>query len=164
MSTQRRSYETGHKPKCLVIVDDTAEWDRAVYYACRWAIRAGGSVVMLRVIEIEDQNQQWLGVAEVMRAEAHEAADAALDRAAGRANGIAAITPERVIREGDPIEQILDVIEKDVDIALLVLAANPGPEGPGPLITIMASAVGSFPIPVTIIPGDLRDAEIDALS
>ena len=164
MTTQRRSYETGHKPKCLVIVDDTAEWDRAVYYASRWAIRVDGGVVMLRIIETEDQNQQWLGVAEVMRAEAHEAADAALDRAAGRANGIAAITPERAIREGDPIEQILDVIDQDVDIVMLVLAANPGPEGPGPLITLMASAVGSFPIPVVIVPGNLSDQDIDALS
>jgi nucleotide-binding universal stress UspA family protein len=164
MTTQRRSYEPGHKPKCLVIVDDTAEWDRAVYYASRWAIRAGGGVVMLRIIETEDQNQQWLGVAEVMRAEAHEEANAALDRAAGRANGIAAITPERVIREGDPAEQILDVIDKDADIAKLVLAANPGAEGPGPLITMIANTSGSFPIPVTIVPGDLSDADIDALS
>ena len=43
MTTQRRSYETGHKPKCLVIVDDSAEWDRAVYYASRWAIRAAAA-------------------------------------------------------------------------------------------------------------------------
>jgi nucleotide-binding universal stress UspA family protein len=164
MTTQRRSYETGHKPKCLVIVDDTAEWDRAVYYASRWAIRAGGGVVILRIVEIEDQNQQWLGVADIMRAEAVEDANAALDRASGRANGIAAITPERVIREGDPTEQVIDVIEKDVDIAMLVLAANPGPEGPGPLIGAMANAVGAFPIPIVIVPGDLSDAEIDALS
>ena len=164
MTTQRRSYETGHKPKCLVIVDDTAEWDRAVYYASRWAIRADGGVVMLRIIELEDQNQQWLGVADIMRAEAEEAANEVLDRASGRANGIAAITPERVIREGDPTEQILDVIDKDTDIAMLVLAANPGPEGPGPLITAMAQAVGSFPIPIMIVSGDLKDAEIDALS
>ena len=164
MTTQRRSYETGHKPKCLVIVDDTAEWDRAVYYASRWAIRVGGGVVMLRIIEIEDQNQQWLGVADIMRAEAQEEANAALDRASGRANGIAAITPERVIREGDPTEQMLDVIDKDADIAMLVLAANPGPEGPGPIITLMASVVGSFPIPVIIVPGDLSDVDIDALS
>jgi len=165
MTTQRRrSYETGHKPKCLVIVDDTAEWDRAVYYASRWAIRVGGGVVMLRVIETEDQNQQWLGVAEVMRAEAQEEANAALDRAAGRANGIAAITPERLICEGEPTEQILDVIDNDVDIAMLVLAANPGPEGPGPLITVIANTVGSFPIPITVVPGDLSDEDIDALS
>jgi nucleotide-binding universal stress UspA family protein len=164
MTTQRRSYEPGHKPKCLVIVDDTAEWDRAVYYASRWAIRVGGGVVMLRIIELEDQNQQWLGVADIMRAEAQEDANAALDRASGRANGIAAITPERVIREGDPAEQLLDVIDKDVDIAMLILAANPGPEGPGPIISMMAHAVGSFPIPVTIVPGNLSDRDIDALS
>jgi nucleotide-binding universal stress UspA family protein len=164
MTTQRRSYETGHRPKCLVIVDDSAEWDRAVYYASRWAIRAGGGVVMLRIIETEDQNQQWLGVADIMRAEAQEDADAALDRASGRANGIAAITPERVIREGDPMEQILDVIDQDVDIALLVLAANPGAEGPGPLVTMAAGSVGSFPIPVILVSGGLTDLDIDCLS
>src|SRR2546430_12791096 len=109
---------------------------------------------MLRIIETEDQNQQWLGVADIMRAEAQEDANAALDRAAGRANGIAAITPERVIREGDPTEQLLDVIDKDVDIAMLVLAANPGPEGPGPIITMMAGVAGSFPVPLTRVPGD----------
>ncbi len=164
MGTKRRSYETGHKPKCLVVVDDTAEWDRAVYYAARWAVRIGGGVVMLRVIETEDRNQQWLGVADIMRAEAHEGANAALDRAAGRANGIAAITPERVIREGDPTEQILDVIDKDADISVLVLAASVGPEGPGPIITTIAKTVGSFPIPVAVVPGNLSDDDIDALS
>ena len=164
MSTQRRSYETGHKPKCLVIVDDSAEWDRAVYYGSRWAIRGGGGVVMLRVIETEDRNQQWLGVADIMKAEADEIANAALDRAAGRANGVAAITPERVIREGDPSEQILDVIDKDVDISMLVLAASVGPEGPGPIITALAKTVGTFPIPVTVVPGNLTDGDIDGLS
>ncbi len=164
MSNQRRSYETGHKPKCLVVVDDSEEWDRAVYYASRWAVRVGGGVVMLRVIDTEDRNQQWLGVADVMRAEAEEGANAALDRASGRANGLAAITPERVIREGEPTEQILDVIDKDVDISMLVLAASAGAEGPGPIVTMMAKLVGSFPVPVVIVPGSLTDLDIDALS
>jgi nucleotide-binding universal stress UspA family protein len=164
MGTQRRAYESGHKPKCLVVVDDTAEADRAVYYASRWAARVGGGVVMLRVIETEDRNQQWLGIADIMRAEAHEEANAALDQAAGRANGIAAITPERVIREGTPSEQILDVIDKDVDIAMLVLAASTGVEGPGPIISTIANMAGSFPIPVTVVPGGLSDAAIDGLS
>jgi hypothetical protein len=39
-----------------------------------------------------------------------------------------------------------------------------GPRGPGPLITLMADAAGSFPIPVTIVPGELSDDDIDALS
>jgi nucleotide-binding universal stress UspA family protein len=164
MTSQRRSYEQGHKPKCLVIVDDSAECDRAVYYASRWALRVGGGVVMLRVIDTEDRNQQWLGVADIMRAEAEENANAALDRASTRANGIAAITPERVIREGDPNEQILDVIDKDVDIALLVLAASVGAEGPGPIIAMLAHTAGTFPIPMAIVPGNLSDIDIDALS
>jgi nucleotide-binding universal stress UspA family protein len=164
MSSQRRSYEQGHEPKCLVVVDDSAEGDRAVYYASRWAVRVGGGVVMLRLIDTEDRNQQWLGVADIMRAEAEEAANAALDRASGRANGIAAITPERVIREGDPTEQILDVIDKDADIAMLVLAAGVGAEGPGPIITMLAKMAGTFPVPIAIVPGNLTDADLDALS
>ncbi len=164
MNSQRRSYEQGHKPKCLVIVDDTPECDRAVYYASRWALRASGGVVMLRVIEPEGHNQEWLGVADIMRAEAEDEANAALDRAAGRANGIAAITPERIIREGDTTEQILDVIDQDVDIAMLVLAASAGAEGPGPIIATMAKTVGTFRVPLTIVPGNLADEELDALS
>ena len=33
MSSKRRSYEAGHKPKYLVVIDDTEECDRAVYWA-----------------------------------------------------------------------------------------------------------------------------------
>src|SRR5580704_13336964 len=101
MSRKRRSYETGHRPKFLVVVDDTAECDRALYYASRRAARIGGGVVMLRVIETEDRNQQWLGVADIMRAEAHEQANATLDRFAEQASSFAGILPERSIREGD---------------------------------------------------------------
>lgn len=164
MHTKRRSYESGHKPKCLVVVDDTSECERAVYYAARWAVRVGGGVVMLRVIDLEQRNQEWRGVADIMRAEAHEEANAALDRAAGRANGLAAITPERAIREGNATEQIIDVIDKDVDISMLVLAAGAGAEGPGPIVTAIAKTAGAFPIPVVIVPGTLTDDDLDALS
>jgi hypothetical protein len=61
MSTKRRSYESGHKPKCLVVIDDTPECDRSVYYAARWAKRCNGGVVMLRVIETDQRNQEWRG-------------------------------------------------------------------------------------------------------
>jgi len=164
MSRKRRSYEAGHKPKFLVVVDDTPECDRAIYYASRRAARIGGGVVMLSVIETEDRNQQWLGVADIMRAEAHEHANALLVRFAARANGVAAITPERVIREGDKVQQILNLIEEDEDIAALVLAAGTGKEGPGPLVSSLGKTAGTFPIPVAIVPGHLNDEELDAMS
>jgi nucleotide-binding universal stress UspA family protein len=164
MSRKRRSYEAGHKPKYLVIIDDTPECDRAVYYAARRASRNGAGIVMLRIIETKDRNQQWMGVADIMRAEAHEEANAALDRSAGRANGVAGITPERVIREGETSEEILNLIDEDEDIATLVLAAGTGKEGPGPLVTNLSKAAGAFPIPLAIVPGHLGDEELDALS
>ena len=68
MSLKRRSYEAGHKPKFLVIIDESPECDRAVYYASRRAARTGASVVMLLVIEPHDRHQQWLGVADIMKA------------------------------------------------------------------------------------------------
>ena len=46
MSRKRRSYEVGHKPKFLVVIDDTPECDRAIYYASRRAARIGANVVM----------------------------------------------------------------------------------------------------------------------
>ena len=164
MSRRRRSYEAGHKPKWLVVIDDTPECDRAVYFASRRAARVGAGVIMLRVIETQDRNQQWLGVADIMKAEAHEEATAALDKFASRANGVAGLTPERAIREGDVAEEILNLIEEDEDIAILVLAAGTGKEGPGPLVSSFSKSAGEYPIPVAIVPGHLTDEELDAMT
>jgi nucleotide-binding universal stress UspA family protein len=164
MPRKRRSYETGHKPKLLVVIDDTEECDRAIYFASRRAARIAGSVVMLRVIGTQDQSQQWLGVADIMRAEAREEAEAELNKYAIRAKGIAGITPERVVREGEKAEQILSLIDEDEDIFVLVLGAGTGSEGPGPLVATIGRAAGDYPIPVAIVPGHLTDEELDALS
>jgi nucleotide-binding universal stress UspA family protein len=119
---------------------------------------------MLHVIETEDRNQQWLGVADIMKAEAHEIANAGLDKYAGRANAIAGITPERVVREGKTAEEILRLIEEDEDIAILVLAAAISKEGPGPLVSTIGRTAGEYPIPVAIVPGHLTDEELDAMT
>jgi nucleotide-binding universal stress UspA family protein len=164
MSRKRRSYEAGHKPKYLVVIDESPECDRAVYYASRRAARTGAGVIMLRVIETADHSQQWLGVADIMRAEAHEQAAAVLDKFSGRANGVAGITPERSIREGETAQEILNLIDEDEDIANLVLAAGTGKEGPGPLVTGLSKTAGTFPIPVSIVPGHLSDDELDSMT
>jgi nucleotide-binding universal stress UspA family protein len=120
--------------------------------------------VMLCVNQLEGQSQQWLGVADIMRAEAHEEADAQLKKFAARAKRISGTTPERVVREGDKAEEILKLIDEDEDIFVLVLAAGTGSEGPGPLVATIGRTAGDYPIPVAIVPGHLTDEEIDALS
>src|SRR5438309_1842206 len=72
----RRSYEAGHRPKFLVLVDATADGGKAVYYASRRAVRVGATVMLLRVIEPFPAELALLGVSDVMRSEAeHEAAE-----------------------------------------------------------------------------------------
>jgi nucleotide-binding universal stress UspA family protein len=119
---------------------------------------------MLRVIEPGERNQQWLGVADIMKAEQEEAANAALDKYAARIRQVAKIAPDRVIREGEPASEMLKLIEEDDDIGILVLAADTSKEGPGPLVTSVAKTAGSFPIPVAIVPGHLSDEELEAMS
>lgn len=164
MSARRRAYESGHQPKCLVVIDDSPECDRALYYASRYAKRSGASVVLLRIIPTTDRHQQWLGVADIMQQEAQEEAFASLNYAAERATSIGEVPTERAVREGDPTEQILDVIEKDADIMLLVLAAGSSTDGPGPIISGLSKTAATFPIPVAIVPGNLTDDDIDALT
>jgi len=72
--------------------------------------------------------------------------------------------PQRVIREGDKAQEVLNLIEGDEDIAALVLAAATSKEGPGPLVSSLAKNAGDFPIPVAIVPGHLSDEQLDALS
>ncbi|MEP9354214.1 universal stress protein [Xanthobacter sp. KR7-65] len=165
MIPTRQSREPGHRRKFLVVVDDTPECDRAVYYAARRAAGTEGGVVMLGVLELEGVNQQWLGVADLMRAEAHEEMEARLAKYTARARQVAGVTPECVIREGTKAEAIAALIHEDRDIAILVLAAGTGKEGPGPLVTSLAGAhAARFPIPVTIVPGALTDADLDAMA
>jgi nucleotide-binding universal stress UspA family protein len=164
MPNKRRSYEAGHKRKYLVVIDDTEECDRAVFWAAKRAGRTKSQIVMLRVIETAERNQQWLGVADIMKAEAMEAANAALNKFAARAKQIADINPDRVIREGEIAAEIAKLIDDDADIGILVLAAGTGKEGPGPLVTNLAKNAGMFPIPVAIVPGHLGDDDLEAMA
>jgi nucleotide-binding universal stress UspA family protein len=146
---RRRSFETGHRPKFLVVLDGTPESGRAIYFAARRAARLGASMAMLAVIEPPDAFE-WLGVGDAMREEAEEEAQELLETAGAQA------------RQAD---EILKLIEEDEDISFLVLAAAAGKSGPGPLLTsLLGTAAASFPIPVVIVPAGLSDEEIDALA
>ncbi|QDZ02200.1 universal stress protein [Nitratireductor mangrovi] len=163
MVSKRLSREAGHRRKFLAIVDDTPESERAVAYASRRAERTGGVLVLLFVIEPTDF-QQWFGVEKIMREEASATANAALDTAARQVRESVGIEPELVVREGDPAEEIHRLIEDDQDIAILVLAAGTSKEGPGPLVSSIAGKGSGFAIPVTVVPPNLSDEDIESLA
>ncbi|CAH1662661.1 Universal stress protein [Hyphomicrobiales bacterium] len=164
MVKKRRSYETGHRPKFLAVVDDTEECAKAVRFAARRCARVGAAMVLLAVAP-PPEHETWLGVGDVMRAEAEAQAEKLLDAAAAAVRALAGLEPERLVRTGDKAGELVKLIEEDEDISLLVLAAGTGREGPGPLVSALAGkSSASFPIPVAIVPGHLDDEEIDALA
>jgi nucleotide-binding universal stress UspA family protein len=163
MVSKRLSREAGHRRKFLAIIDETPECERAVAYASKRAKSTGGVLVLLFVIEPGDF-QHWLGVEKIMRDEAMQAAHAALDVHASKVRETIGIEPELVVREGKPTEEIHRLIEEDQDIAILVLAAGAAKEGPGPLVASIAGKGAAFPIPVTVVPQNLSDEDIDSLA
>ena len=164
MSGKRRSYESGHRPKFMVVIDQTPECALAVHFASRRSARTGASMVMLAVVDPPD-NFEWIGVGEAMIEEATEEAQKRLEDAAREARSAAGVEPEQAIRVGNRADEIIKLINEDEDISFFVLAAGSGKEGPGPLVSSLAGkAAASFPVPIVIVPGTLTDEEIDALA
>jgi nucleotide-binding universal stress UspA family protein len=163
MVSKRQSFEEGHKRKFLAVIDSTPECAKAVLYAGLRARKTGGGLVLVYVCPPGDF-QHWIGVEEIMKAEAREEAAAALDTFAKFARERANVDSELVVRDGETAEEIRKLIEEDRDIAIMVLAAGEGSEGPGPLVSSIAGRGAAFPIPVTIVPGALSDEDIAAMA
>lgn len=163
----RRSFEEGHRRKLLIVVDESQEVESALYYAACRVQRSSGSIVMLYVIE-PGELQYWASVRQVHLEEETTKAKALfrLFRRKLSLAGFENIETEDVIREGRLAEEAVKVIAEDEDIALLVLGASIEPQGPGPLVASLAAgrASGGFPVPVTVVPGQLSLADIKALA
>lgn len=152
--------------KWLVVVDDTTEVRLALRFAARRARNVGGRVTLLRVIQPSEEVQEhWLSVAEQLREEAREAAEHLLSDIAQQVQHETGLVPELIIREGNSKDELLKLIESDPAIRILVLAAAPGPSGPGPLVTALAGQMaGNMRVPITVVPGSLTNEEIDELT
>ena len=68
------------------------------------------------------------------------------------------------MREGDIKDQLLTLIDEEHDVSLLVLGADTTSETAGPLITfLMARGASQCRVPITIVPGNLTNEQLDAL-
>ncbi|MBL0899663.1 MAG: hypothetical protein IBJ17_13310 [Reyranella sp.] len=67
--------------------------------------------------------------------------------------------------DGQSRATLVKILGRDRPIALLVLGSASSGEGPGPLVTAFTGKLGGqLRIPLTIVPGALTEAEIDAIS
>lgn len=148
----------------LVVVDDSEEMQIALHFACLRARNTHGVVALLYVQE-PAEFQHWLGVGEIMQQEGREAAEALLQELSARVNKLSGAFPVLHVMEGDRAEQLYALIENDPSISVVVLGANAGAGGPGPLIThIMSKGSERIRVPITIVPGALTPEDVEALT
>lgn len=152
--------------KFLVIASEHPEARLAAFYAGRRAKRSGARVTILHVIEPPEFGH-WATVAETMRAEAQETAEALLHEFAAEVKAQSGEAPEEIIREGRIVDEIRQLIEEDALLAILFLGASTEASGPGPLVSALAhkpAYLGARPIPVVVVPGSATRDELRKLS
>ncbi len=152
--------------KFLVVADDSPEFQAALRYAARRAKSTGGRVALLKVLT-PSNNDYFAGVREEIEAQLRQEGEALLTRLGAEAEERSGATPEFLIEFGDAPSAIKRVVAADPDIKILVLASAVGGRGPGPLVSAVAKDGGGFggrKLPVTVVPGDLSDAEVEDLA
>jgi nucleotide-binding universal stress UspA family protein len=149
--------------KFLVVLDDSRECLNAMRFAAMRAARTGGGVEILAVIPPDEFNH-WVGVGEIMRQEARDRIIAHFEVFAKWMRDKQGVDPELVIREGEPVPEILSQVKDDPEVGVLVLGAGTGNKGPGPLVTELTRRSGTLPMPVTIVPGEMTKEQLEAVS
>ena len=150
-------------PLFLVVVDDSEEMHHALQFACGRASAIGGKVGLMYCIA-PAEFEYWAGVGELMRAEAREEAEAKMAIHASYAQELIGELTVMYVRQGDVREELLALIDEEPQISLLVLGADTTSETAGPLITfMMAKGAAQCRVPITVVPGNLTDDQIDAL-
>ena len=149
--------------KFLVVLDDSKECLNAIRFAAMRAAKSGGGVEVLSIIPPEEFNH-WIGVADLMRAEAKERIEVHFEVFAKWMRDKQGIDPTLVIREGEVVPEILAQISDDPEIGVLVLGASTDKKGPGPIVTQLCKNAGSLPIPITVVPGDLSKERLEAIT
>ena len=147
--------------KFLVVLDDSKECLNAMRFAAMRAAKTGGGVEVLSIIPPEEFNH-WIGVGDLMRAEAKERIEVHFEVFAKWMRDRQGVNPSLVIREGEVVPEILAQISEDPEIGILVLGASTDKKGPGPIVTQLSKNAGSLPIPITVVPGDLSKERLEA--
>ncbi len=149
--------------KFMVVLDDSRECLNAMRFAAMRAAHTGAGVTILAIIPPEEFNH-WIGVSDIMREEARERIEAHFEVFAKWMRDRQGVDPELVIREGEPVAEILAQVREDPDVAVLVLGAGTDKSGPGPLVTQLTRSAGTLPMPITIVPGSMTKERLEKIT
>jgi hypothetical protein len=147
----------------LAVIDDKPEARTALRFAARRAAKTSGAIAILALVPAAEF-VQWSGVQAAMEEEERLRVEAMVTQAAGALIEETGLKPDIIVRQGDPVAVVRDLLKERSDVAALVLGAA-AEGGPGPLVSHFAGPdAGKMTCPVMIIPGGLSDEALDRLS
>jgi len=147
----------------LVVVDDSAESRVALRFAARRALKTGGKIEVLGIVEPQDF-VQFGGVQNAIEEEQRLRIEGVVSSAVGEILDQSGLEANVIIRQGEAVRTVRDYLEGRDEVAALVLGAAPS-GNPGPLVAnFTGNDAGLLPCPVMIIPGSLADERLEALS
>lgn len=136
----------------LVVIDDSAELDTAIRYACGRARSTGGKVALLYVYDVDPDFMHYRFVQELADKEARADAVGVLRVYAQRVLKETGREPDLYVRKGNRRDQLFKLVKEHPELSLLVLSSAIGKK-PGPLIeAVTGKFAGKIGIPVTVVP------------
>lgn len=136
---------------------------KALVFAAMRARAVGAGLAILRCADNPGLGG-WIGLDKDISQDAMDSARLKASRHADAVESRVGVKAELVISDEDPVDAIRKLIDRDASIKVLILAAAAG-RSPGPLVSRLAKGkpIAARPIAVTVIPGDLTDAQLDEI-
>lgn len=154
----------GGRLKFLVCVDDSQDARTALRFACLRARKTGGALSLAYVIE-PTGFRQWGAVEEKILEDARREAQEVLENLSGEVFDEFGVRPEFNVREGDKADAILAAVDEDESIHAVVVGCAPEGKGSNRLMMgLTAELTRRLRIPVTIVPGNLSDRQLDLIT
>ena len=152
------------KKKFLIVIDESEELEKAIYFAANRAIHTEGELSLLYIVD-PAVNAQWSRIENLIEQEATSEAKKLCREWSQKIKSRFGIESEVIIKLGDRSEELLKLVEEDKNIRFLVLASSANNEEPGPLIkALTGKKIKNLFIPMVIIPGSLSEKEIDLIA
>jgi nucleotide-binding universal stress UspA family protein len=137
----------------LVVVDETAELDAAIRYACGRARNTGGKIALLYVYDVDQDFMHYQFVQELADKEARADAEGILRVYAQRVLKETGREPDLYVRKGKRRDQLFKLVKERPELSMLILGSAVGKK-PGPLVeAVTGKFAGRIGLPVTLVPG-----------
>lgn len=149
----------------LVCVNEKSHSETALRFACAKAKQCNAKVKMLYIINPMDYNTLF-SVADVIKEDRINDAKKFLDEIKEKASSWFSIVPTYRIREGKVMDEIIDEINDNTNVALLILGvAADGSSSKGKLLSQLTNEIGNlYNVPLLIIPGSVTEEQIIVLN